>query len=756
MKGKSQKLFLPLLASALFFSCATEDESVERKRIEAENKMIEEMNFTGIPRDASAQKAASTAEALDKEIVRAGDLSKSGDDISGTLPDGDRGSQMDIPPAIPFYREQVKDDGKEKMAVQLNLDAVPIREAVKSFADMLKFDYIIDPQVAGNVSISVGNSKMSVVEVWEMFEQILWLSGAYISPEGGILHIFPFAKMPQERKILVDHKPQPNIEVMMFPIRNAASKDILERLKAFLTPGSTAIDIPHQNSILLIETPANGDKIRSLVNLLDKKNKANWPQAVIKCVNVSSARIKNELLSIMPILGFPVSAENVQSEPGAIQLTSLDRLQVILATAANKEALDELKRWVAILDKSDVGEQEQVFIYKVLNGKADELLSAVSVIFPTEGTTLAVSSTGSSSSSTAGSSDSGSSTMSSALAGTGTTTPTATTTTSVKSSASADDKDAGPASVFDVPVKVFADAVNNRLVIRTTPRTYVMLRAILERLDTVAAQVLLQVVVSEVTLTKDTEFGVEFSTETNKGTYDSIFGSNLRDLNPSATNEYGMKYWVFKGSDPDNKFAFLRALAGNGKIKVLSAPQVVVKSHSEAKVAVGDKVPIITSENTDTASNTVINRAIEYQDTGVILTITPHVTEGGLITMELEQTVSQAFQNTTSDIDSPTIQERIVKTALSVRDGGTIIVGGLIRERVSDSNTSYPLLQEIPLLRRLVGYNDISSTRTEMLVLITGKVINEYSRLEEIGRRYRQSIMALSSLEEKDDGEGKE
>jgi general secretion pathway protein D len=456
----------------------------------------------------------------------------------------------------------------------------------------------------------------------------------------------------------------------------------------------------------------------------------------------------------MPILGFPVTSDNLQAgEPGAIQVTSIDRMQVILATAANIEALNELKKWVEILDKSDVGEQERVFIYKVLNGKADELLSAISVIFPTEGTTLSVpnSSSGSSTAASTSSTDSGSNFSTTTPSSAGTSSATTAATSSIKPSTSAANSKDGPASVFDVPVKVFADAVNNRLVIRTTPRTYAMMRAILERLDTVAAQVLLQVMVSEITLTKDTEFGIEFSTSAKKGDYSSLFGSNFADLVPAADDQYGARYWVSRRSDPDNKFAYLRALAGDGKIKVLSAPQIVVKSNSEAKIAVGDSVPIVTSENTDTSSGTVINRSIEYQDTGIILVITPRVTEGGLITMQLEQTVSEAFRNSTSDIDSPIIQERIIKTALSIRDGGTIIVGGLIRERTIDSNSSYPFIQEIPLLRRLLGTSNISLTRTEMLVLITGRVISEHSKLDDITKRYKQAIKALNDLEEKDE-----
>ncbi len=681
----------------------------------------------------------------------------------------------------PFYAKLLAGEGKDEMPITLNLDAAPIANVVRAFSNFLKFDFLIDPQVTGNVSISVNNSKMSKREVWEMFEQILWLSGSYCSPDGDILHILPFAKMPQERKILADHDPRTNVEVVLLSIRNAASKDILEKIKIFITPGATAMDITHQNSILLIESPANVAKIRSLVKLLDQKNKNNWPQAVIQCVNVSASRIKNELAATLPILGFPVSTENIQAEPGSINIVSLDRLQVIIATAANQEALDELKKWVAILDRTDVGEQEQVFIYKIVNSRADQLLSAISVIFPTESTSLSAGEGGGGSSSTSSSSSSGSG-SGSRTGGLGSTTtggsssggsgslggaartgsstsasrPSSSSATT-SSSASKGQDDKGPASVFDVPVKVFADGVHNRLVIRTTPRTYAMLRAVLERLDTVAAQVLLQVLVSEVTLTDDTAYGLEFSEKRSDGNIQSLFGTNWSSLSKDAKTGKatdGFKYLLTNKRDPNEKFAYIKAIAGKGKVKVLSSPQILVASHSQAKISVGDRVPILTNTITDTASitptSTAVNSTIEYVDTGIILIITPHVTEGGLITMELDQTVSDAIPTTSSTIDSPTISERVLQTVLSIRDGGTVIVGGIIKERSATNNQSVPFVAEINILSKLFGNNTSVSVRTEMVVLITGRIVDEHSNLDEITARYKQALKAITDMEKQD------
>ncbi len=664
----------------------------------------------------------------------------------------------------PFYVKWLAGSENEEIEAMFNSDVVPIGTFLQQFSAYLKFNYLVDPQVTGSVTILMSKTKITKKEAWELLEQVLWLCGAYCSPEGNVLHILPFTKMPQERKLMVNHDPQANVEVILLSIKNAVSKDMLEKIKPFITPGATVTDIPHQNSILLVETPANVEKIQALVRLLDQKNKNNWPQTVIQCINVSSSRIKNELASILPVLGFPVSTENIQAEPGSISLISLDRLQVVLATAANEEALTELKKWAAILDRTDVGEQEQIFIYKVVNSRADQLLSAITVVFPVESTVLAVSASGgdssSSSSSSMGSSTPSKSPSSSASGGSSKLTSSsggnkAPSTTASSSSSAKGQDDKGPASVFDVPVKVFADGVHNRMVIRTTPRTYAMLRAVLERLDTVAAQVLLQVLVSEVTLTSDTQFGLEFSTKRGDGNAQSLFGTNFAALNKNRAAAEGFKYLLTNKNNPDEKFAYLKALAGTGKVKVLSSPQILVASHSEAKISVGDRVPIVTNQITDTGSvttnnTTVLNSSIEYVDTGIILTITPHVTEGGLITMELEQIVSDAQKTTSSNIDSPTISERILKTALSIRDGGTVIVGGIIKEKTEETNQSVPFISQINFLSKLFGNTVATSTRTEMVVIITGRVIDEHSNLDEITARYKQALKAISDMEKQD------
>lgn len=619
-------------------------------------------------------------------------------------------------------------DGKsadEKLKVSVNLDGTSITDVVPVFGSVLGFNYLIDPAIRGTTTMFL-DTEMTRRELWQLFIQVLRLSGAYCYVDDNIVKIIPFSKLPQQKRLGLATTPVGDSEALFYRFKNGSSKNVLKEIKPFLSSGASVIDVSRQNALLVIDTPTNIPKLYRMLKLLDIKEKSGWRRTVINCRNIPPAQVIEELKKIMPILGFPIS-DGKKSEPGAIVLTSLDRLQIIVASAANNEALQELAKWTKLLDRSDTGEQERVFVYKVFNSKASELIQALSVIFNTEGMTMTSDSKGSSSSAQFKSST------------------TRSTTRNKK------DKNIKKAqeSVFDVPVKIFADAVNNRLVIRTTPRTYAMMRALLIRLDTVPAQVLLQVMIAEVTLDDASNFGLEFSYKGYSNKAINTISTNYKNMT-KADNNYGLSY-LLENKNSKDTFMNLQALAGKTQVKIISSPQLLVKSHTEAKISVGDKVPIITSSITDTqsssANNTSVKNEVQYQNTGIILNITPHVTKGNLIAVDLEQTVSDAIPTTSSTIDSPTIQERTLKTSMSLRNGKTVIIGGLIREKTENSLESLPMLINIPFLRHLTGNTVKSVKRIEMLIFITGYIIQEDTKLDELLQRYRKSVEALKKIQ---------
>ena len=632
-----------------------------------------------------------------------------------------------------------KDD--EVIKVVVNYDAANLSDVIPSFAGPLKLNYLLDPGVTGTVTMSL-NAEMSPREVWTLFEQILQLAGAYCEMENQVVHIRPMAKIPQEKKIF---RPDSNIEARVVPLKHVSAKEIATQLKSFLSDGAIATALEKQNALMLVENTAHFERLLTLVSQLDRRPRENWVRAAFVCKNVSATQLQHELLEILPVLGFPVSDGKKEGNSGEISIACLERAQAIIASAVTPTPLQEVKKWVDILDKPDIAEQAKVFLYEVVNGKADELVNALSVIFPVESTVMSANSTGNTDASMSSSASTSKS---------NTPPPSSTSSAAGQKISSNSGKTAPGNSIYDTPVKVFADAVHNRLLIRTTPRTYAMIRAILDRMDTIPTQILMQILVVEIELSDGNEFGMEFSMKGSGHDAETLFGTNFESLSPDPTGaqrQTGGTFTIYNPRDPDQKFGYIRALASKNNMKVLFSPQIVAKSHSKAKISVGKRVPVITNEITDTESTTVQNtslrRSYQYEDTGIILTVTPQVTKGGLISMALSQTISEAIDNTTKGIDSPIIKEDTLTTELAIRDGRTIIMGGLIKEKQNEVVSSLPFIIDIPFLRGLFGNLNKSAERTEILVLVTATIIREENKLEEMVRRYQQAVSEIRNFE---------
>ncbi len=667
-------------------------------------------------------------------VVKPVDVSKLATDSQGRTE-----VQRDVKP---FYAKYIEKGKETESEISVSFNDTSIADVVPAFAKALGFNYIIDPAVRGTVTMQI-KSKMRKKELWQVFEQMLLMVGAYCSPSDDLIRILPFAKLPQERRTIHVGKPSNNVEIVQFMLKHVAAADVLTQLTPFLSEGSTAIEQAKVNAILVVDVPANITKIQELLKLIDRSSYANWAHAVLHCKNVPASRIAQELTEVLPVLGFPVTTDMTKKEAGAIHIAALDRIQVLLLSAATAKPLDEVKKWVYTLDCRESSDQEMVFIYDVINANAADLAKAVSVVFPVEGTTITAQNT---------------------------TEPVKTADTREQQMRNANTrsqqreaeeakkyKSTAPVSIFDVPVKLFADAVSNRLIVRTTPRTYAMVKALLSRLDTMPAQVLLQVMIIEVTLNDDFEFGVEFNYTTGGKSTGMEGGTNYLPLVPLDNNDKypqtGGKFAIFNPSNPDEKFGYVKALSEKTNVKLVSSPQVLVNSHAQAKISVGAQVPVISSETTDTNSSTTesttLLRSVEYKNTGTILTVTPHVTRGGMITFNMKQEISEAITNESSTIDSPEIRERVLETAMTMRTGRTLIIGGLIKESTTEKLSTLPFIDSIPFLKNLMGNTSHAKVRTELLLLITANIVTEKSQLEELIARYKQSVELIRDFQKK-------
>ena len=629
--------------------------------------------------------------------------------------------------------------------MNLVFNNAPLLDVLPSFADALGFNFLADSDLKGNVTLNI-DQKMSRKDLWNTFDKMLNLSGAGVVVDGTLLRIMSLSKISRATDSRFSR--DGSGELLYYPLKNTIAKEAAQQIRPFLGLSAICIELTRPNALMIADDRANMPKVKQVLEHLDMAGKAGWKRKVIPCRNILPSKLAEELTTVLPVLGFNVYQKTDRTEqPGSVQVTGVDRLQVVVISAATDEAIREIEQWVDLLDNTDSLDQERVFVYKVRNSKAVNLTQALAMIYDMQGSSLTIdTNTGNSRIDTINSTVTNRTT-----AARNTNNRNANNNVARTESTQTDMR----SNVFSTPVRVFADGVLNRLVIRTTPRTYASIKALLNRMDTVPAQVLLQVLVVEVTLTESTKFGLEFSALNSKGNdSNTLLGTNYANITKPETTDSGtvsgsgFSALLEDPKNPKNRFGYVQALAGNGNIKVVSSPQLLVSSHTQAVINVGTKVPMISSAITSTSSAGDLNKTYTNQDTGIILTITPQVTSTNLISLKVKQELSTVQPNPDPEIENPYINQRVVNTAMTIANGRTMIIGGLIQEKINDNLSSVPVINSIPILNRLLGSTEASVERSEILVLITGYIINEQNQLEDMIRRYNDAIEALNKFDQ--------
>ena len=286
-------------------------------------------------------------------------------------------------------------------------------------------------------------------------------------------------------------------------------------------------------------------------------------------------------------------------------------------------------------------------------------------------------------------------------------------------SAAADPMDPSPSSTGptgEPPLKIVADETKNSLLIMANDRDYQRVLRVIQGLDVVASQVLIEAVIAEVTLNDQLQYGVQWALAKG-GTPTATFSNALTGGVAAAFP--GFNYAV----NAANIASTLSALNALTRVNVISTPSLMVLDNKTARLQIGDQVPITTQTATSTVTaQTAIVNSITMQDTGVILSVTPRINESGRVQLEIEQEVSAVVKTTTSGIDSPTIQQRRVKTTVVVNDGEVLALGGMIQEQANKTSNQIPLLGDIPGLGAAFSNRNDEVQKTELVILITPRL----------------------------------
>ncbi|HEY1034267.1 MAG TPA: secretin N-terminal domain-containing protein [Pseudoxanthomonas sp.] len=281
--------------------------------------------------------------------------------------------------------------------------------------------------------------------------------------------------------------------------------------------------------------------------------------------------------------------------------------------------------------------------------------------------------------------------------------------------------------------QIAVDPIRNVIVFQGEAQRWRAIQGVLARLDQPARQVVIEVTVAEVTMTDEFSHGIEWALR--NISVDGMSGP-LTALQGLAGTGGGGLVWQGLSSSGQVK-AILNLFAKDSRVSILSTPRILVKSGESASIDVGTEVPIITSQATapdlpSTGGNSSILQSVQYRKTGVLLDIEAVVHSGQRVDLKISQEVSEATPTDTSEISSPSVFSRKLKTSLSLADGESTLLGGLISSNRSDGKTKVPLLGDIPVLGRAFQSRKQSGTRTELLMLITPYVVEDAAQTRAI------------------------
>lgn len=296
--------------------------------------------------------------------------------------------------------------------------------------------------------------------------------------------------------------------------------------------------------------------------------------------------------------------------------------------------------------------------------------------------------------------------------------------------------------------RIMAEENLNSLIILAIPEDYNVIKEAVQRVDLIPRQVVIEGVIAEITLKDDLKLGVSWALQFSPGGMNGVLGAvkgtvgfNVPGATPTATTGSGT--FTFAGTVGSDFKTVIDMLATTSKAKLLAVPHVLVSDNKEARIQVGEQVPIVTSE-TFGSSTVAPQRTIQYKDIGIILKVKPRINEGGLVSLDLSQEVSSYDTIKLFDGEENIIVKKTEATTnLVVQDGQTILIGGLIREDISSARSGIPFLSKIPVLGYLFGSTTDENHRKELIILLTPRVIKNHADAQRTTSGYVDDITRM-------------
>jgi general secretion pathway protein D len=617
----------------------------------------------------------------------------------------------------------------------LNFEAADIREVAKVIlGDYLKASYTVHPAVTGTVTFRTVKP-ISMADLLPTLELLLRQNNAAVVIEEGLHKVLPITQVrgsisPQLGGLSV---PIPQgFSVVVVPLRFVGAREMEKVLAPFAPDNSIRVD-EVRNLVILA---GNQRELRHLIDTIEMFDADFLSGYSVGLFPIRSADVKTLVADLDKVFG-------AQTSPlaGIVRVIPVERLNALLVVTTQSKYLETAKSWIERLDQlGGTSGGSRFFVYQVRNGKAENLAQLVGDLFASRRTTTTAPTLAPGQRPTE---------IRSAPFGSPQPTPQTTTTSVTPPPAATSFQIPGATGTTSSEVRVIADKDTNSLLILATPTDYDVIESALKKLDVIRRQVLVEVLLAEVTLTDELQFGIDWfvkarnNTSGTLNTMGSLPTTTTRGLTDVPAFGPGLQLINLTG---DQVRAVLRTFGGEGRAQILASPQVMVLDNEKAEIKVGSRISVQTQAQTGVSTGTGVLNSFQYLETGILLAVTPRINSGGLVTLEVNQEVSEPTSSGTTANPNPDVATRNAKTSVVVASGESIVLAGLIREIRRRQADGLPLLSKIPIIGAAFGNQTFARDRTELVLLITPKIVSDSTQAREASEELRNKLPLLRGL----------
>ncbi len=648
----------------------------------------------------------------------------------------------------------------------INIHDMPIPAFINElYGNILQIPFQLDPEIATLTDLVTLRTleAQSGQALYDLGKQVLERYGIGMEPSGNLLYFAPTKRIGAEAPLIVSGRTLPDVPVthrpifMLIPLHVVKAGEIHTWLnQAFAGQNLKIQGDPGRNSIMLQGPPELVNQAVQAITILDQPFMRGRYSLRINSEYFSAAELSEQLTQVLQAEGYDVSS--VPTAGSSTLLIPIENARAVLAFASSQEMLDHIKKWVLALDipgSHAATSRQSIFFYDVQNTSVTSLAATLNALLD-EGKNSDHDTTVSASVPPLMAQENSQNGQAPSRMNGNTPSP---------------DRPSSPAGGG----AVVADELRNSLVFRGSSERWNELLQVIHRFDRPSKQVLIEVTIAEITLSDSLEKGVEWQVHINqnKQIASPLVSANKESagINSNSANKPAQgpltedspdtihtltqqtvatllnPYTLFNFGTvdglglPKNGFTFtlesaghtkaiLNAFARDNRINIISTPRVLVKSGMEAKIEVGTDVPTVTASQSpsglfDTGANAGLIQSIEYRKTGVLLGVKPIVYSGNRVDLQVSQEISDISSQNVTNISSPSILSRKIETDVTLADGGSVLLGGLISTTTTEETRGIPLLKDIPLLGQLFRTDAQSSSKSMVVMLIVPYIIED-------------------------------